>query len=101
MFTVLLMALLGAELSGFSDHSLTGITAYADETEKIPVKVLILPKFEIDDIESDFPGEAQSEYCTNCSFLLQRTKWCWAAAYRLRKNSCRSVIDVIAFLGCL
>ena len=34
----------------------------AMETEKIPVKVLILPKFEIGDISSDFPGEAQYYY---------------------------------------
>ena len=69
MFTVLLMALLGAELSCFSVHSLTGITAYADDADRIPVKVLILPKFEIDDIESDFPGEAQlfyEHYCAGC-----------------------------------
>ncbi len=34
----------------------------AMETEKLPVKVLILPKFEIGDITGDFPGEAQYYY---------------------------------------
>ncbi|MGN0905898.1 MAG: hypothetical protein ACI4NM_02015 [Bullifex sp.] len=34
----------------------------AMESEKIPVKVLILPKFEIGDITGDFPGEAQYYY---------------------------------------
>lgn len=30
-----------------------------DSAEKIPVKVLILPKFEVDEMSGDFPGEAQ------------------------------------------
>ena len=34
----------------------------AMESEKISVKVLILPKFEIGDITGDFPGEAQYYY---------------------------------------
>ncbi len=33
-----------------------------EETEKIPVKVLILPKFEVDEMSGDFPGEAQYYY---------------------------------------
>lgn len=32
------------------------------EQEKIPVRVLILPKFEVGEIEGDFPGEAQYYY---------------------------------------
>ena len=32
------------------------------EEAKIPVKVLILPKFEVDGINGDFPGEAQYYY---------------------------------------
>ncbi|MCR5732112.1 MAG: purine nucleoside permease [Sphaerochaetaceae bacterium] len=38
-----------------------GSVEYAQK-QKIPVKVLILPKFEIDNIEGDFPGEAQFYY---------------------------------------
>ena len=34
----------------------------AMEVEKTPVKVLILPKFEIGDLSGDFPGEAQYYY---------------------------------------
>ena len=34
----------------------------AMEIEKTPVKVLILPKFEIGDLSGDFPGEAQYYY---------------------------------------
>ena len=30
-----------------------------ESAEKIPVKVLILPKFEVDEMSGDFPGEAQ------------------------------------------
>ncbi|MBR3360712.1 MAG: hypothetical protein IKG39_05210 [Lachnospiraceae bacterium] len=30
--------------------------------QKIPVRVLILPKFELDKITGDFPGEAQFFY---------------------------------------
>ncbi len=32
------------------------------DNDKIPVKVLILPKFEVDEMEGDFPGEAQYFY---------------------------------------
>ena len=69
VISVLLMALWVPELHGFSGFPLTGITAFADSTEGIPVKVLILPKFEIGDIEGDFPGEAQlfyEHYCADC-----------------------------------
>ncbi len=30
--------------------------------DKVPVKVLILPKFEVDAMSGDFPGEAQLYY---------------------------------------
>lgn len=56
-------------LCWFIGSHLTGILVYADETEDVPVKVLILPKFEIDNIECDFPGEAQlfyERYCAGC-----------------------------------
>ena len=33
-----------------------------ENTEKIPVKVLILPKFEVEKMAGDFPGEAQYYY---------------------------------------
>jgi purine nucleoside permease len=33
-----------------------------ESEEKIPVKVLILPKFEVDEMSGDFPGEAQLYY---------------------------------------
>ena len=36
--------------------------AAEDDMEKIPVKVLILPKFEVGDLCGDFPGEAQYYY---------------------------------------
>jgi len=32
------------------------------ETKKIPIKVLILPKFEVESLTGDFPGEAQLYY---------------------------------------
>ncbi len=69
MITVLLLVLWHAALFCFSGFPLTRITAYADDAEQIPVKVLIVPKFEIGDIEGDFPGEAQlfyEHYCTGC-----------------------------------
>ena len=40
-----------------------------DEPEKIPVRALILPKFEVEEMTGDFPGEAQlfyNEYCKGC-----------------------------------
>lgn len=37
-------------------------TMYEEEAEKIPVKVLILPKFEVGEMSGDFPGEAQYYY---------------------------------------
>ncbi len=35
---------------------------FAEAAEKIPVKVLILPKFEVAEMKGDFPGEAQYYY---------------------------------------
>ena len=69
VISVLLTALGASALFGFSDFPLTGIVAYAEDTEGVPVKVLILPKFEIENIEGDFPGEAQlfyEHYCAGC-----------------------------------
>ena len=40
----------------------TAYAAAADPAEKIPIKVLILPKFEVDAMSADFPGEAQLYY---------------------------------------
>lgn len=69
MIAVLLLLLGSTALYGFSDSPLAGITAYADDVGRNPVKVLIVPKFEIGGIEGDFPGEAQlfyEQYCTGC-----------------------------------
>ena len=66
---VLLMIFPGTALDGFSGSPFTGSTVYADDTESIPVKVLILPKFEIGETKEDFPGEAQmfyEYYCAGC-----------------------------------
>ena len=51
---------------------------FASAAEKIPVKVLLLPKFEVAQLKGDFPGEAQyyyeafldggEEYEINCGF---------------------------------
>ena len=54
--------LAGAVLLG----TVSAYPAFAEETEteeeKIPVKVLILPKFEVDEIDQGIPGEAQFYY---------------------------------------
>lgn len=42
--------------------TLTGCLSRAAEEAKIPVKVLILPKFEVGELSGDFPGEAQYYY---------------------------------------
>lgn len=39
----------------------TGAVSIAEETA-LPVKVLLLPKFEIGEMAGDFPGEAQYYY---------------------------------------
>ncbi|MBQ1331756.1 MAG: hypothetical protein IIZ51_05420 [Lachnospiraceae bacterium] len=44
-------------------------SACSPAPEKPAVRVLIVPKFEIGDMEGDFPGEAQlfyEEYCPGC-----------------------------------
>ena len=38
------------------------IVSTAEETSPLPVKVLLLPKFEVDEMSGDFPGEAQYYY---------------------------------------
>ena len=62
MIAVLLLLFGGTAFYEFPGIPLTGIKAYADDIEQIPVKVLIVPKFEIGKIEGDFPGEAQLFY---------------------------------------
>lgn len=69
MIAVLLLLFGGTAFYEFPGIPLTGIKAYADDIEQIPVKVLIVPKFEIGKIEGDFPGEAQlfyEYYCDGC-----------------------------------
>ena len=41
---------------------LAGCYSQKKEQEKIPIKVLILPKFEVGEMSGDFPGEAQLYY---------------------------------------
>lgn len=55
---VLLLFSLGAGGAPFG----TACTAAADPAEKIPIRVLILPKFEVGSMSGDFPGEAQLYY---------------------------------------
>ena len=45
------------------------ISSCSSADKKTTLKVIIVPKFEIDDLEGDFPGEAQlfyNEYCKGC-----------------------------------
>ena len=47
-----------------------GPAARAAEAESLPVRVLIVPKFEIEHIAGDFPGEGQlfyEHYCAGCA----------------------------------
>jgi hypothetical protein len=47
-----------------------GPAAWAGEGERLPVRVLIVPKFEIERIEGDFAGEGQrfyEHYCAGCA----------------------------------
>ncbi len=72
MVIALLMVFSGTVGCGVTGGPLTGIAAYAENAERMPVKVLILPKFEIDLIEGDFPGEGQlfyEQYCAGCEAL--------------------------------
>ncbi len=57
---ILTMVLMG--LAVFSMGSMAGAKAEDVSAEAIPVKVLILPKFEVDQMSGDFPGEAQYYY---------------------------------------
>ncbi len=69
VISVLLTALDASAAWGFSNLPWAGTAAYADAADGVPVKVLILPKFEIGNIEGDFPGEAQlfyQHYCAGC-----------------------------------
>ena len=61
---ILVALLLAALLSGCANSSDTSKTA-----EKPELRVLIIPKFEIDEMSGDFPGEAQlfyEGYCAGC-----------------------------------
>ena len=56
---VLIMMLFTA---GCSNHTLKSEETDSENSQPISVKVLILPKFEVDEIAGDFPGEAQYFY---------------------------------------
>ena len=56
---ILTLVLLITGMALFSAGITAGTKAEAASAEAIPVKVLILPKFEIGKLEGDFPGEAQ------------------------------------------
>ena len=58
LFALLLLLFLDAGGALFG----TAYAAAADPAEKIPIKVLILPKFEVDAMSADFPGKAQLYY---------------------------------------
>ena len=69
MVIALMMFFPGTVVCGYTGDPLIGITAYAENSGRMPVKVLILPKFEIGLIEGDFPGEGQlfyEHYCAGC-----------------------------------
>ena len=69
IIAVLLMILRGTAPGGLSGSPAPISRVYADDSKSVPVKVLILPKFEIGDITGDFPGEAQlfyEYYCAGC-----------------------------------
>ena len=51
-----------AILPVMSVHAETASDSVSDEPEKIPVRALILPKFEVGEMAGDFPGEAQYYY---------------------------------------
>jgi purine nucleoside permease len=59
-FMILTLVLIGPAI--FSAGSAAGAKAEVHSAEAIPVKVLILPKFEIDRMYGDLPGEAQYYY---------------------------------------
>ena len=48
---------------------LASCSASDDTDKKTALKVIVIPKFEIDDMSGDFPGEAQlfyEKYCGGC-----------------------------------
>lgn len=57
MIVFLIIPVVIAALAGCSSHSEEPV-----DSAKIPVRVLILPKFEVGELEGDFPGEAQYFY---------------------------------------
>lgn len=59
---LLTLALLMTGMVFFGAGIYAGAKADAISTEAIPVKVLILPKFEFGEMKGDFPGEAQYYY---------------------------------------
>ena len=90
MITVLLMSFGGIASDGFPGSPLAGMTVYADDTEKTPVKVLILPKFEI--------GEAEAVKSLifrilprPLSFIsMKTTEWAyWLQAPEKQRQACR------------
>lgn len=44
----------------------SAISAVAEPANPVPIKVLILPKFEVGELAGDFPGEAQYYYEAYC-----------------------------------
>ena len=64
---VLVFALMAAYAASLAEEA-------AAQAEPLPVKALLLPKFEIGEMTGDFPGEAQ--------------------------DSCRTVLTVMKFLHC-
>lgn len=44
----------------------SAISAVAESANPVPIKVLILPKFEVGELAGDFPGEAQYYYEAYC-----------------------------------
>ena len=61
--TIVLMLMMAlAILPVMSVPAETAPDPVPDEPEKIPVRALILPKFEVEEMTGDFPGEAQYYY---------------------------------------
>ncbi len=57
-----ILALLMTGLALFSPWMTAGAKAEAASSEAIPIRVLIIPKFEIGEMNGDYPGEAQYYY---------------------------------------
>ena len=60
--TIIFLLLLSYEVFRFPGLMSAGKESGAETEDKKPVKVLILPKFEVDEMSGDFPGEAQLYY---------------------------------------